>query len=445
MNRRLQRVHVASLRVALMASGILAVVYAVVAAIVVVVVTNSLTSQVDDRLSAVLSGQRTATPTDNSTTRGEPYTSTVIAWVVGPNGTSPGYLVGADGGINLRFVTNAVLPVSANGITAPTTLTMNGHDFRLEGADVPGGRVIVGQTLDSVSQTRSTIITTEAIVGLVLLLVAFVGALIGGRRVGAPIELARQKQMEFTADASHELRTPLSVIEAQTSLALAQDRDASWYRSAFQRIANESQRIRRLVEDLLWLARVDSVDTREQAEPVEVGVLAAGAVERFATVAEARKLSLTVNVTAEPHVVSGSPEWLDRLLGVLVDNACKYAPENGRVHVQVDTDGGRVRLVVEDSGPGIPVEERPRIFNRFHRASNVQGGSGLGLAIADAVVRRTHGRWEIGTSARLGGASVAVTWPRAITGGREASRAALAPSPPPVSAPAPPSAAAQPE
>lgn len=447
MNRRLQRVHIASLRVALMASAILAVVYAVVAAIVVVVVTNSLTAQVDTRLTSFLAGKPSGPDPSASLENGPRYASTLFGWAVEPDGT-----------VVPLTPRSGSLPASVAAVSSPTTVTVQGFDLRIAGTALPAGtfvqvgadqfsadRIIVGQTLDSVSQTRSTIITTETIVGLVLLLVAFVGALIGGRRVGAPIELARQKQMEFTADASHELRTPLSVIEAQTSLALVQDRDANWYRSAFQRIGNESQRIRRLVDDLLWLARVDSVDTREQDEPVEVGVLAAGAVERFAAVAEARKLSLTVNVTAEPHVVSGSPEWLDRLLGVLVDNACKYAPENGRVHVQVDTDGGRVRLVVEDSGPGIPDEERPRIFNRFHRASNVQGGSGLGLAIADAVVRRTHGRWEIGTSARLAGASVAVTWPRAIAGGKEEPRGASAPVPPPVAASAPPSAAAQPE
>ena len=156
------------------------------------------------------------------------------------------------------------------------------------------------------------------IVGGILLVVVFVGALIGGRRVGAPIELARQRQMEFTADASHELRTPLSVIEAQTSLALVQERDAAWYRTAFQRIGNESQRIRRLVDDLLWLARADSTESREQAEPVEIGVLATRAVERFAAVAEARQLTITAGVSAEPHVVSGSAEWLDRLQRVQV-------------------------------------------------------------------------------------------------------------------------------
>src|SRR5439155_20533806 len=131
-----------------------------------------------------------------------------------------------------------------------------------------------------------------------------------GRRVGAPIELARQRQLEFTADASHELRTPLSVIEAQTSLALAQDRDPGWYRAAFQRIAAESRRIRLLVEDLLWLARVDTSSGQPGAEAVDVGVLAWQAAERFATVAEARGLSLQVTAPDLALVVTGPPAWL---------------------------------------------------------------------------------------------------------------------------------------
>jgi len=138
-------------------------------------------------------------------------------------------------------------------------------------------------------------------------------------------------------------------------------------------------------------------------------------------------------VSDEPHMVIGSPEWLDRLLGVLIDNACKYTPEAGSVRVGVNNDGNRVRVVIEDSGPGIPPEERPRIFERFHRATTGHTGAGLGLAIADAVVRRTHGRWEVGTSARLGGASVAVSWPRSGGSSRDAVR-----MPDPVAAPAPP-------
>ena len=86
--------------------------------------------------------------------------------------------------------------------------------------------------------------------------------------------------------------------------------------------------------------------------------------------------------------------------------------------VSVGADGNRVRLIVEDSGPGIPEDERSKIFNRFHRAIDQGYGSGLGLAIADAVVRHTHGRWEVSTSP-LGGARMAVSWSRALTGSKD--------------------------
>ena len=77
-----------------------------------------------------------------------------------------------------------------------------------------------------------------------------------------------------------------------------------------------------------------------------------------------------------------------------------------------------MRLTVDDSGPGIPSEQRSRVFDRFHRATDASGGAGLGLAIADAIVRATGGRWTIGTSAS-GGASISVSWPRSISGHRE--------------------------
>src|SRR5437588_393346 len=156
MNRRLQRVHIASLRVALMASAILAVVYTVVAAIVVMVVTGSLTSQVDNRLGAVLAAVQNnerITPFTGVTdpSAGAPYTAQLIAWIVRSDGTCQGYAVAPDG--HLLPLTNAVLPVSARSVSKVTTVTLSGDDVRINGVGVGGGRVVVGQTLDAVSQT----------------------------------------------------------------------------------------------------------------------------------------------------------------------------------------------------------------------------------------------------------------------------------------------------
>jgi signal transduction histidine kinase len=270
--------------------------------------------------------------------------------------------------------------------------------------------------MEGVSQTMSTLIVAELGIGCALLIFVFLGALAVGRRVAMPIERARQRQLEFTADASHELRTPLSVIEAQASLALARERDPAWDGTAFGRIETELERTRRLVDDMLWLARFDSTGGPSQAEPVDVRVLAAQTADRFGAVAETRgqHLEVLAGVPEADAIVTAQPEWLDRLVGILLDNALKYSPQGGTVTVGVAVEGRRVRLTVDDSGPGIPESERGRIFDRFHRATDKPGGAGLGLAIADAIVRTTGGRWRIGTSP-AGGASVGVSWPRSTS------------------------------
>src|SRR3989441_873603 len=256
---------------------------------------------------------------------------------------------------------------------------------------------VVGQTMSSVYQARSNLILAEVVIAPVLLVVVFLGALAIGRRVASPIERARQQQMDFTADASHELRTPLAVIQAQTSLALAQPREVDWYQRAFERVNQESKRMGGMVDDLLWLARFEAT-TAIKPEPVDVALMAQQAVDRFAAVAEAHHQRLTLQAGGESPVIAASPEWLDRLLGVLLDNACKYTPERGSVDVRVSAEGHQIKLVVDDSGPGIAPEQRDWIFDRFRRASDQPGGAGLGLAIADAVVRATNGRWDVGTS-----------------------------------------------
>jgi len=405
--RRGQDVRTTSIRVALAAAAVVGIAYLVVAVAVVVIVTNNLTAQIDGRLTGSLAGIAHEPPPPaggfGAPAPERPFGAPLIVWTIHP-----------DGDVTCN-TSGAVLPDSYRTVTTPRTVTINNTDVRIAGGPAGDQYVVVGQTTESVSQARSTVILAESIIGPVLLVLVFVGAVVIGRRVAAPIERARQRQLEFTADASHELRTPLSVIEAQTSLALTQPRSEAWYRTAFERVERENRRIRRLVDDMLWLARFDASQGHPFAEPVDVGVMAEQAVDRFAVVAEARHLTLSVRPAQDSSVVLAPPEWLDRLLGVLLDNACRYAPEGGVVDVSVTHEAGRVRLAVDDSGPGIPEAERARIFDRFHRASDAPGGSGLGLAIGDAIVRATGGRWKIGTAAG-GGASMAVTWSRALAG-----------------------------
>jgi signal transduction histidine kinase len=396
-------------RVALAATGIVAALYLLIAVAVVLIVSHNLTSNIDSTLSKWLSAMaaQRGGPTRGyqGPTGGPRFDAPVLWWTFHPDGNYADSSVEA-GNINL--------PTPYNRIQAPQTITVSGVDLRVMGGLTSDDWTVVGQSLSSVDQARSNLIQAELLIGPVLLLVVFLGALAIGRRVAAPIEQARRRQMDFTANASHELRTPLAVIQAQTSLALAQPRDQDWYQRAFTRVNQESQRMRHLVDDLLWLARFEAMPRAGRAEPVDVGVMAQQAVERFAAVAEARQQRLSVRLSGESHVIAASPEWLDHLVGVLLDNACKYTPEQGTIEVRVVAEGKSIKLAVDDSGPGIPVDQRGQIFDRFRRASDLPGGSGLGLAIADAVVSATNGRWEVGTSA-AGGASMAVIWPRMLT------------------------------
>jgi signal transduction histidine kinase len=413
-----------TIRVAMAAAAIVAVAYLVIAVAVAVVVSSNLTSEVDRHLIQALdatSGPGLGNGVGDGLhgpgfdpSRLDPRGLPVLLWKVATAGT---------GTATVQGLTNVTLPSEDWNVTSPTTVTIDGASYRVAGVSVGADRYVAGQAMDGVAQTESTLIVAELGIGCMLVIVVFLGALAVGRRVALPIERARQRQLEFTADASHELRTPLSVIEAQTSLALARPRDRTWDANAFGRIDKELRRTRRLVDDMLWLARFDSTGGQDapDSEMVDLGVLAAQTADRFAAIAEARglKLSVAAGDGAAGSIVTAPPEWLDRLLGVLLDNACKYSPEGGSVTVSVTGEGRRVRLAVDDAGPGIPAEERSRVFDRFHRATDAAGGAGLGLAIADAIVRASGGRWAIGTSV-AGGASVAVSWPRSMVSRREA-------------------------
>jgi len=425
---RVDLVRAGAQRVALATTGIVAALYVLIAVAVVLIVSHNLTSNVDGTLSNWL----TSMAADRqAVTRGFPGPNRgpggprlgdapVLWWMWHPDGNY------ADSSTEAQSVK---LPVPPTSITGAQTITVSGVDLRVEGGHVGDDWAVVGQSLTSVDQARSNLLQAELLIGPVLLLVVFLGALAIGRRVASPIEQARQRQMDFTANASHELRTPLAVIQAQTSLALAQPRNGDWYRRAFEQVNRESQRMRHLVDDLLWLARFEAMPRSSKAEPVDVGVMAQQAVDRFAAVAEARHQRLGIRLSGDSHVIAASPEWLDHLVGVLLDNACKYTPDGGSIDVRVTAEGNRVALVVDDSGPGIPKDRRGEIFDRFRRATDQAGGAGLGLAIANAVVRATNGRWDVGTSP-AGGASMAVTWPRVLAHG--ASTRALSPEGPPL-------------
>src|SRR2546430_17495605 len=138
--------------------------------------------------------------------------------------------------------------------------------------------------------------------------------------------------------------------------------------------------MRRLSGDLIWLGLFEATADQPNSAPVDLGVLAQRAVDRFRTLAEAEGLSISLGLSEDSAVVTAPPEWLDRLIGVLLDNACKDSNPGGSVENAGRVQGGRVCRVLDESGANIPPEGRARNFYRFHRHNQRPVGTGLGLA-----------------------------------------------------------------
>lgn len=393
-------------RVALAATAVVGAVAILLAVLVNSYILDRLNRDVDHRLTATLVATAAAAPGTAVGTAGrsgeDVDDAPVFVWKVGAGGSIEALTFGAP-----------ALP-TRTWSTGTTTQTVEGRDFRLAAAPTPGGWLVAGESVARVGESGGDIVLVEVVLGALLLLVTFTGSFVVGLRASAPIEQIRRRQAEFTADASHELRTPLSVIEAEVDLALGRQRSPDEYRDVLRRIGSESARLHSIVEDLLWLARADGAGLDAgRLGVVDVAAMAEATVARFAAVADTGSVQLTARTApAGTALVRADAEGIDRLVAVLVDNACKYAGEGGAVDVSVATGGGRVVLTVDDSGPGIPEAHRDLVFDRFHRAVQSPGGTGLGLAIADAVVHATSGTWSIGSSPR-GGARFEVTWRQA--------------------------------
>ncbi|GIW20027.1 MAG: hypothetical protein KatS3mg065_0323 [Chloroflexota bacterium] len=227
---------------------------------------------------------------------------------------------------------------------------------------------------------------------------------------------ALRRQRQFAADASHELRTPIAVIgSAVEYLRRHPEQTIGAAREVLDDIAAEATRLGRLVDDLLLLARSDSGAVSLERVPVDLGAVVEEAVASMAPLAEER--GVRVEVRAGAVLVEGDPLRLRQLVANLLDNAIRHAPPGGRVWVNVEAEPGRVRLVVEDDGPGIRPEHLPRVFDRFWRAPGAPGeGSGLGLAIAAWIVERHQGRIEAANRPE-GGARFTVSLPPLVAPG----------------------------
>lgn len=399
---RSHRRHV--VRVAAVTTVVVIACYTIAAVVVNAIVTDHLVADVDARLADRVSDAVRHSSSEQGTNEATDLDAApTFLWSISQSGT-----------VTSLSPSAPRLPSRQWG-SAPVSLPVGSSTFRFDSSRLRGETFVSGQSMANTSSIQTTLLWAEIAFGAILAIVVFSGSIMVGLRAAAPSEQVRRRQAEFTADASHELRTPISVIEAEVDLALDRPRDPAAYRNILERVGQESTRLRRIVEDLLWLARADDESVpADEFGVTDIAEVVEDCVQRFGVVATANDIALTVvRMGVGPFTVQASEQLIDRLAGVLIDNACKFAGEHGQVEVSVLCAGNRLTLRVDDSGPGIPGNERDAIFDRFHRASDVTVGTGLGLAIADSVVHSTQGAWDIGV-AEIGGARMEVSWRRTV-------------------------------
>ena len=231
---------------------------------------------------------------------------------------------------------------------------------------------------------------------------------------------ALERQREFVADASHELRTPLTSLLANLEL-LAEELGGEQADTA-QAALRSARRMRRLVGDLLLLARADARRTQSRG-PTDLADVLLEAASELGSMAEDHELS----IDAQPAVVPGVKDDLHRLTLNLIENAARHTPPGTHIRASTGVENGAAILTVEDDGPGIPPELEPRVFDRFVRGPQTANrGSGLGLAIVRAVAESHGGTVTLEHPTAGSGARFVITIPRVPTGAATADRSSWA-------------------
>ena len=439
-------------RVTLVSAALMAVVLAATGAFVYLRLQTELRQAMDETLRSRAEAERLVVERSGALPSDQP--DDAFAQLIGSDGS----LIESSGSIAGEPPLVESADVTAPALSERDAVTIEGEvvPARMLAVPISEGRVlVVGASLDDQRQTLGRLATSLAVggplalvlaVGVTWLLVgwtlrpvesmrgeaAAISASDPGRRLPVPgtgdelarlaetlnamlerLEEAIERERRFVDDASHELRTPLANLKAELDLALRRSRTADELERALRSAAEETDRLARLADDLLVLARSDRGRLPIRREPVDVARMVGGTVDTFAARASERGVGIDVRV---PEELRADVDELRvrQALGNLLDNGLRYVPSGGRMRVDAERHDGSLRLEVRDTGPGFPPEFLPLAFEAFARPdvsrSRPGGGTGLGLAIV-AAVAEAHGGTAVADNLPDGGAVVVLSIP----------------------------------
>jgi len=281
------------------------------------------------------------------------------------------------------------------------TLSLYAERFRLGS----GQMLVAVAVADQVELTDRYAALIAAFSGAALAAIVLVAA--GGyflvQKATAPAERSMAYTRRFMADAAHELRTPIAVLRTKADVALQEARTPESYETTLRGMGHEAQRLGRVVDDLLMLARADAGERRVERTRFFLDDVVLDAAMSIRTLAQAANVEMIVDEFEETAVI-GDANLVRELVVVLLDNAVKFTPPGGSVRVSVMPEP-QPTLIVEDTGRGIPSDQLPHVFERFYRGDASrprEGGAGLGLSIAQWVAAVHDARVELSSEAGAG-------------------------------------------
>ncbi|MDO5293499.1 MAG: ATP-binding protein [bacterium] len=231
---------------------------------------------------------------------------------------------------------------------------------------------------------------------VIIIALVFAGSLLLSKIAIKPIGESWKRQLDFTADASHELRTPLAVIQSNLEIVLEnEDETVKDQEKWLENIRVETERMGKLVEDLLTLSRADTKEQTLALQDIPLAIIVNGRVEALEALARKKHIQIHTKID-DTLLMKGDVARISQLFTILIENAINYMGRPGEIRIMAKKNGKHIEISVSDNGEGIPKDEVEKVFLRFYRVDKArtrnQGGSGLGLPIAKWIVEAHGGK-----------------------------------------------------